>query len=119
MTFTLATENTRKCYQAPFPIFRTGPGNEATSYMLGGSQNGLSKHPQPSNMLYARQSRLSKIPQAFKRLFSRHIGLSKLLQAFYTLGGGQNGLSELLQASYIWRTTVHHDKSLALIPGKG
>ena len=26
--FTLATENTRKCYQAPFPIFRTGPGNE-------------------------------------------------------------------------------------------
>ena len=30
MTFTLATENTRKCYQAPFPIFRTGPGNEAS-----------------------------------------------------------------------------------------
>ena len=29
MTFTFATENTRKCYQAPFPIFRTGPGNEA------------------------------------------------------------------------------------------
>ena len=30
MTFTLATENTWKCYQAPFPIFRTGPGNEAS-----------------------------------------------------------------------------------------
>ena len=30
ITFTLATENTRKCYQAPFPIFRTGPGNEAS-----------------------------------------------------------------------------------------
>ena len=29
MTFTLATENTWKWYQAPFPIFRTGPGNEA------------------------------------------------------------------------------------------
>ena len=29
MTFILATENIRKCYQAPFPIFRTGPGNEA------------------------------------------------------------------------------------------
>ena len=30
MTFTLVTENTRKCCQAPFPIFQTGPGNEAT-----------------------------------------------------------------------------------------
>ena len=30
MTFTLATENTRKCYQASFPIFRTGLGNDAT-----------------------------------------------------------------------------------------
>ena len=34
MTFTLATENTRKCYQAPFPIFRTGPGNEASPLPL-------------------------------------------------------------------------------------
>ena len=32
MTFTLATENTRKCYQAPFPIFRMGPGNGASTY---------------------------------------------------------------------------------------
>ena len=30
MTFTLVTENTRKYYQAPFPIFRAGPGDEAT-----------------------------------------------------------------------------------------
>ena len=29
--FTLATENTRKYYQAPILIFRTGPGNEASS----------------------------------------------------------------------------------------
>ena len=28
MTFTLETENTRKCYQAPFPI----GGNEATPH---------------------------------------------------------------------------------------
>ena len=29
MTFTLVTENTWKCYQAPFPIYQTRPGNEA------------------------------------------------------------------------------------------
>ena len=30
MTFALVTENTRKYYQAPFLIFRAGPGDEAT-----------------------------------------------------------------------------------------
>ena len=29
MMFILVTENTQKCYQAPFPIFRAGLGNEA------------------------------------------------------------------------------------------
>ena len=35
MTFTLATGNTQKCYQAPFPGFWMGPGNKTRCIFCG------------------------------------------------------------------------------------
>ena len=66
MTFTLATENIRKCYQAPFLIFRTGPGNEAT----------IKPEQAVSGKLTSRESNLDPVPSSIRARNAQGINIT-------------------------------------------